>query len=64
MKTGSNVLVVVDDAHVSKVSPIFNVIENIKTLNAKDRGKIQFLLAARIPDFDWVIENNIWGDLK
>ncbi len=58
----NNVLIVIDDVQSAKLSLIFSVIDRLQTLNKNVRDKIHFLLAARQPDYDWILEKNLWGD--
>ncbi len=60
----NNVLVVVDNVHNQKMALIFNVIKQFQTLNLKKKQKISFLLAARIPEFDWLLEKPIFDDVN
>ena len=58
----NKVFVVVDNVHNENVSLIFNVINNLPSVyKNKD---IIFLLAARQPEFDWVIEKNTFKNIE
>jgi tetratricopeptide (TPR) repeat protein len=48
------VLIVIDNVHTEKTSKIFNVIKNLPT--AYKNKNVLFLLAARQPEFKWMIE--------
>ena len=59
---GNRVLVVVDNVHTTHVSLIFHVVKNLNSLNEEIRKNIRFLLAARLPEFTWALERNLFGD--
>ncbi len=61
-KSGNKVLVVIDNINKKSTSLIFHVINNLSTLSKEIRANIHFLLAARQPEFDWILEKNLWGD--
>ena len=52
----NKVLIVVDNVHTEKTSKIFNVIKNLPT--AYKNKDVLFLLAARQPEFKWMIERS------
>jgi tetratricopeptide (TPR) repeat protein len=58
----NKVLIVIDDVQNAKLSLIFNIIDALQPLNKSVKDKIHFLLAARQPEFDWILEKNLWGD--
>ncbi len=49
----NKVLIVVDNVHTKRTIKIFNVIKNLPTSYKK---VVLFLLAARQPEFKWMIE--------
>jgi len=53
----NKILVVVDNVHTEKSTRIFNVIKNLPT-SYKNKD-VLFLLAARQPEFKWMIERGI-----
>ncbi len=58
----NKILIAIDDVYSQKAALIFNVIKNIQPLNIEKKDNIRFVLAARIPEFDWVFEKNLWND--
>ena len=58
----NKILVVIDNAHSSKMALIFNVIKNLKSLNKEKKDNMRFLLSARQPEFDWALERNLFQD--
>ena len=60
---GNKVLVVVDNVHTPQVSLIFHVVKNLNSINEENRKNIRFLLAARLPEFTWSLDRNLFGDV-
>ena len=61
VNSGEKVLVAVDDTHSEKSSLIYPIIR--KYWDDDDiikQGKIKFVLSARVPEFDWVIDRGIF----
>ena len=58
----NKILIVIDDVQNSKLSLIFSIIDALQPLNKNVKDKIHFLLAARQPEFNWIIEKNLWSD--
>ncbi len=58
----NKILIVIDDVHSQKAALIFNVIKNIQSLNKEKKENVLFLLAARIPEFYWALERNLYQD--
>ena len=44
------------------MSLIFNTISDIQPLNSDKKDRIRFLLAARQPEFNWILERNLFDD--
>ena len=61
-EAGNKILVAIDNIHDKKTSLIFHVINNLSTLSNEKIQNVHFILAARIPEFDWVLEKNLWND--
>lgn len=59
---GNKILVAVDDVQSTKTALIFDIIDSIKNLDENLKEKIHFLLVARQPEFDWIIEKNLFED--
>ncbi len=59
---GNQVLIIIDDVQSTKTKLIFDIIDSMNTLNKNIRDKISFLLAARQPEFNWILEKNLFDD--
>jgi hypothetical protein len=57
LKRGDNILVVVDDVHSERTSAIFYAMDVISSF--RFIKNIRFLLAARIPEYDWFVGDRL-----
>ncbi len=63
LANGDNrILIVIDNVHSQKMSLIFNTISDIQPFNSDKKDRIRFLLAARQPEFNWILERNLFDN--
>ena len=63
LANGDNrILMVIDNVHSQKMSLIFNTISDIQPFNSDKKDRIRFLLAARQPEFNWILERNLFDN--
>jgi tetratricopeptide (TPR) repeat protein len=60
IKNEKNVIVIVDGIHNKTISNIFSLIQKIKNDHEDKLDKINFLLSARQPEFDWAMDRGIF----
>ena len=57
LKGGSKILVAVDNTHTERTSAIFYVMDQLS--NYELSGNLRFILTARLPEFDWFVNDRL-----
>jgi tetratricopeptide (TPR) repeat protein len=55
LRNGKKILVAIDDAHHERTNSIFYVIDKLS--NSQVTKNLRFIIAARLPEFDWQLES-------
>jgi tetratricopeptide (TPR) repeat protein len=57
LKGGNKILVAVDNTHTERTSAIFYVMDQLS--NYELSGNLRFILTARLPEFDWFVNDRL-----